>query len=129
MEEKNLQIIIDQLLMNANEFAKTIGVSVDTIYHILKGRNKLSPSVKRKILETYPNISKNWFESGEGEMFTWKEPSAIVKDPGIKYEMSCGYCKEKDKEIAELKDRLLESQQLYIELLKEVSAIRKASSG
>lgn len=122
MEEKQLQILIDQLLMNSNEFAKSIGVSVDTIYHILKGRNKMTAFVKRKIFETYPNLSREWFERGSGEMYTWKSVNSNNKDLNeepVIYKNQCPICKDKDYIIEKL-NKIIEQQQRLIDQIGNV---------
>jgi hypothetical protein len=123
MEEEQLQILIDQLLMNANEFSKTIGVSVDTVYHILKKRNKMSASVKRKILETYPNLNKEWFETGKGEMYTWKEPtekkSEIAEDPSKYSGNLIQQMKDKDFIIQEQQRIIVQQRELIDSILNK----------
>jgi predicted transcriptional regulator len=63
---------MNELLMSISEFARSINASDDTIRNIIKGKTKVTPHITKKILDTYKNINRTWFETGEGEMFAWK---------------------------------------------------------
>lgn len=55
--------------MNANEFAKSIGLNrTDKIYNILNGRNGISFAFARDICKVYNQISFDWLTNGEGDM-------------------------------------------------------------
>jgi len=122
--EERLQIVITELLMSIPEFAREIGVSDDLIYKTLKGKAVITPYLKKKIYDTFPQLNKEWFEEGKGQMYKWK-----LEEKAEKYEISWQKCKQKDNEIAKLRAELNETQKDYIDLLKEVSTLRKHASG
>ncbi len=101
--------------MQVPEFAKSINVSRDTIYNILNGKTQISPSVKRNLFETYKNISREWFEQGIGEMFTWKES----KEPKAKLK-AISNVDDKDF-IIEKYQKLISQQGKIIDMLTEDS--------
>ena len=45
-----------------------------TLYQITTGRNHISTRIKAKILETYPNVSPDYIETGIGDVIA-KRPS------------------------------------------------------
>jgi phage repressor protein C with HTH and peptisase S24 domain len=70
-ENERLQAIIDELGVNPNQFAKSIGRTTAGIYDVLStkgGRVGISKSLASKIVEVYPQVNYNWLLTGEGEM-------------------------------------------------------------
>lgn len=119
--KERLQIIINELLMSISAFARSVDVSDDTIRKILNGKLKPSATVLKKILETYPNINRDWFETGKGEMFTWKNNSGnTLNEKSTGYLKSdCEHCKSKDMIIAEYKAIIRQQRVLIDSLLKQ----------
>lgn len=125
-EIKRLQKIIDELTMLIPEFAKSIDISKDTIYNILSGKTKISLNVKNSIYRTYPNLNRTWFETGEGEMFTWKhKPSEIINEKATEYNKTeCRLCNEKDAIIKEYKN-IITQQRITIDgLLRQIELLQ-----
>lgn len=82
MEEiKNTSQILEAILhfyhINARNFAEKIGTSPTQIYDLRKGKiRKLSPEMTEKILSAYPQISRSFLLTGEGDLFgTQSAPS------------------------------------------------------
>jgi DNA-binding XRE family transcriptional regulator len=122
-EIERLQLIIEQLLMTKAEFAKSIDVSKDTIYNILDGKTKITARVKGNMFKTYTNINREWFETGIGEMFTWKQnlsPGNELKEDEIKYSGNLiQQLKDKDFVITEQRKIISQQRDLIDTLLKK----------
>lgn len=68
-----MSLIIRELGLNNNSFAKTVNVSPTVTFNIVSGRNtKPSYELLEKILFTFDNISAEWLIRGEGSMFRAK---------------------------------------------------------
>ena len=130
MEAERLQIVINELLMSVPEFAKSISVSSDTIYNILRGKTKITPFVKANLFNTYPELSREWFEKGNGEIFRWKNNDSplVIKDREVEYGKVCKLCIEKERYIAALEDRV-EAQKKVIESQEECLKALRALGG
>lgn len=79
--------LIEHKKLNKNSFSKAIGVSPQTLHHIVGGRRtKPSFEVLQKIMQTYSDISPNWMITGQGEMLIrnvkthYPEPDDIEPD-------------------------------------------------
>ena len=74
---ERIKKIMEDYGLKPSSFADRVGVSRPTISQILgeNGRQN-DPSVATidKILKAFPDISKSWFISGEGEMYIRKQP-------------------------------------------------------
>jgi len=136
MEENRLKIVIDQLLMNPNEFAKSINVSSDTIYNILKGKTKLTTGVKKKIFDKYRNLNRDWFTNGKGDIFLSKEEAndnLYVSEEIEHYTVKDDY--NKDRYVKLLLSRIdeqkktIETYEKCIESLTECIDILKSQGG
>lgn len=71
---------IHGLGIDSVEFAKHVGVNSTTMHHIIsdKGRkNKPSLETINKILDKYPELSRDWLEKGVEPKFTLKSGPAI----------------------------------------------------
>lgn len=75
MEEKQqnwqrLEAVIRWANMSTNYFARHIGLARgENLYQIKRGNNGISLNLAERIVNTYPEISKLWLLTGEGEMF------------------------------------------------------------
>ncbi len=70
MDEINrLEKIMQEENMNAAQFSLETGIQSSTLSHILNGRNKMSLSVIRQILNRFPSISSDWLILGNGPMY------------------------------------------------------------
>ena len=75
MEEKQqswqrLEAVIRWANMSTNYFARHIGLARgENLYQIKRGNNGISLNLAERIVKTYPEISKLWLLTGEGEMF------------------------------------------------------------
>ncbi len=75
MEEKQqnwqrLEAVIRWANMSTNYFARHIGLARgENLYQIKRGNNGISLNLAERIVSTYPEISKLWLLTGEGEMF------------------------------------------------------------
>lgn len=120
-ESKRLQLIINELNMLVPEFAHSIGISRDSVYNYLDGTTKISARAKNKLFTTYPNLNKEWFEKGIGEMYTWKNKpentGTLQEDPTKYHPEKCESCADRDKIIEELRNIIVE-QRIIIEQLK-----------
>lgn len=68
-DKERLDALLTHLRKSANELAKSVGYTrTDKIYHIIKGRNGISPAVAKDITTIFDEISYNWLLTGEGEM-------------------------------------------------------------
>ena len=68
-DKERLDALLTHLRKSANELAKSIGYTrTDKIYHIINGRNGISPAVANDITTVFDEISYNWLLTGEGEM-------------------------------------------------------------
>lgn len=74
MKRQIEQLLVEHKLTSA-QFADIIGVQRSSISHIISGRNKPSYDFIQKILLKYPDINANWLITGNGDMFTLKQPS------------------------------------------------------
>lgn len=126
MEEKRLQIIIDELLMSVPEFAISIKISPDTVYNILHGKTKISPYVKGNLFKAYPNINRDWFEKGVGEMYLKDSDKDItaLNEKKADYDSGCKSCREKDIIIEEYK-KIISQQRELIDQLKDLQNLKK----
>lgn len=80
METKDrIKAILDYYNLSASAFAKIIGVkTVQAVYDLTSGKTQtISLSMGGKILSCYPELSKSWLLTGEGEMLksTPKRPA------------------------------------------------------
>lgn len=56
--------------LSVNAFARAIGLNrSENLYQIKRGNNGVSRELAETITKKYPNISKAWLLTGEGEMF------------------------------------------------------------
>lgn len=65
----HLQHLIDALNTTYYSFEKEIGERRMLIQNTIKRNSRLRPSTINKIIKTYPNVSRKWLLSGEGDIF------------------------------------------------------------
>lgn len=67
---ERLSKVIEYSGLNPSEFAVRINAKTkQAVYDLLKGKTKtISPSMKSKILSSFPQVNKVWLLTGEGEM-------------------------------------------------------------
>lgn len=77
--------------LNDNQITKTCGLAVGTIGKSRKPGKDLSTKSVQLVLEHFPEISRNWFLSGEGDMFGNPKKPAFKVYPLIDTAMAeCG---------------------------------------
>lgn len=83
-ENKNwqrLQAVINWAEMSTNHFACHIGLSrSENLYQIKRGNNGISLNLAQRIVEHFPQVSKLWLLTGDGEMLL-EEPQNGVWVP------------------------------------------------
>jgi transcriptional regulator with XRE-family HTH domain len=65
---ERLALILKELNLSKDEFAIAIKVSVGSIYKYLSGEVEITESFQRKLYKSLPSISREWFETGKGQM-------------------------------------------------------------
>ena len=74
---QRLSAVIEWADMTANYFARHIGLPRgENIYQIKRGNNGISRRLAERIVTHFPQISKMWLLTGEGEMFV--EPQSVA---------------------------------------------------
>lgn len=65
-ESERIEFLINHLAHgNANRFADRTGISKANVSKLKNGEIKLKRSIS-KILEAYPQVNRQWLETGEG---------------------------------------------------------------
>ena len=73
---QRLEQVVDWSNMSTNRFALSIGLKrSENLYQIKRGNFGISKELARLICQKYPEISKLWLLTGEGEMLTNTEAS------------------------------------------------------
>lgn len=71
---ERLEKVIEWTGLSTHAFAMKIGMKrSENLYRIMRNKENVSIKLAQLILETYPQISRNWFVYGEGDMFNPKE--------------------------------------------------------
>lgn len=65
--ERLRYLVKDVFLMDAENFAREVGLSGHAIRHMVNGTSNPGMDAMRKICEKYPEVNPNWLLSGEGE--------------------------------------------------------------
>lgn len=89
---QRLQVIIEHREMTTSGFADALGVQRSSISHILNGRNKPSLDFVMKVVNTFSEVSLDWFLKGEGDYPDTSAPftqnsegkTQIVPNPRLK---------------------------------------------
>jgi transcriptional regulator with XRE-family HTH domain len=71
--------LIFKLELNQTSFAKAVGVSHTAIFKTVSGETQPRLVLIDAILNTYPQVSRDWLLEGKGEMFN-NAPAATVAD-------------------------------------------------
>lgn len=68
-DKQRMQTILEYTGLNGKQLALRIGLkSPDSIYHIQRGRNRISTKMADRIGMAFPEIDKGWMLTGNGEM-------------------------------------------------------------
>lgn len=79
-----LERVIKWTGLSVNSFALNLGLKrSENLYQIKKGNNGISRELAGLITSKYPNISKGWLLTGEGDMFIETRKAAF--DEGVPY--------------------------------------------
>lgn len=67
---ERIEAVVKWANMSTNYFARYIGLARgENLYQIKRGNNGISRDVAARIVERFPQISKLWLLTGEGDMF------------------------------------------------------------
>jgi len=72
--------VIGLLQTEQAAFAQAIGVHRTSIYKIVEGVQRLTPSMMRRITSIYPNVSSHFLLTGEGSPFADNGTERIVRE-------------------------------------------------
>ena len=65
--------------MSVNSFARNIGLNrAENLYQIKKGNHGISKELSEAVTAAYPEVSKAWLLTGEGDMFLSGSPERVV---------------------------------------------------
>jgi len=65
--------------LSVNSFARNIGLNrAENLYQIKKGNHGISKELSEAVSAAYPEISKAWLLTGEGDMFMSGSPERVV---------------------------------------------------
>mgnify|MGYP001033370209 CR=1 FL=1 len=68
-DAERINAILQHTGLNGKRFAGRIGLrSPDSIYHIQRGRNRISANMAERIVMAFPEVDKAWLMTGRGEM-------------------------------------------------------------
>ena len=70
--------LIQELGLNKNAFAQSLGKTASVIQHLIDGRNKPGYDLLCKVFEVYPNVSKDWLMEGRGPMLLAGAPEIAL---------------------------------------------------
>ena len=70
--------LIQELGLNKNAFAQSLGKTASVIQHLIDGRNKPGYDLLCKVFEIYPNVSKDWLMEGRGPMLLAGAPEIAL---------------------------------------------------
>lgn len=76
-ERQRLEQVMASEKLQANQFAKEIGVKAGTISNIINGRNNPSLEVLQRVLNRFRTLSSDWLILGVGSMY---RPKGEVPD-------------------------------------------------
>ncbi|MGH2666104.1 helix-turn-helix domain-containing protein [Flavobacterium sp.] len=67
-DSEKINKVLEALDLTIHSFTKKLKYSSSTIYHVINGKNKLSPSMIERIMITFPVVSYRFLKEGEGEV-------------------------------------------------------------
>lgn len=76
-----IKLLISELGENPNSFSKKIGVTASTIATAIERGKGVNTDLIQKIIYVFTNVSLSWLLTGEGNIFTDKEPTKIIAMP------------------------------------------------
>lgn len=130
-EGTRIDLLLDKLDMSQAEFASALGVTTGAVGNWKK--RMMGASVVNKIADTFPQVSREWLMTGEGEIFkniiAQGYQSVFGKTPqelGAKYliELYAERIKKTDELNASLMDAVSEVRSLAEELRRDHEEIR-----
>lgn len=75
--QKRLKYLIEDVLnLSQKDFAEQIGVSRQTINHVIAEKHKMSINTLQLILQRYPNLNMNWLLNGGAHIWRDEEIKA-----------------------------------------------------
>lgn len=81
MSWERLEKVIEWAGMSTHAFAMKIGMKrSENLYRIMRNKENVSIKLAMLILETYPQINRNWLIYGEGDMVVEKDEVFIAGD-------------------------------------------------
>jgi transcriptional regulator with XRE-family HTH domain len=138
-QSERLKIFINTIFETPKSFSDAIGLSSPTtIYDIISGKREITPSVLKKIAGAYPDLNTEWLLNGIGNMHISlsNEPLFSISDKPEPYITQCQLCKEKERTIKLLEERIedlkktISSQEDCINQIRALGGGRsKADSG
>ncbi len=72
---QRLQVIMEHREMTTSGLADALGVQRSSVSHILNGRNKPSLDFVMKVVNTFSEVSLDWFLKGQSDFPTSSTPS------------------------------------------------------
>jgi plasmid maintenance system antidote protein VapI len=79
----DLKTLIDSLHLTASEFSREINVPKSNLSEMMNNKRALSKGVMLKIKARYPQVNMSWMVTGEGEMFSKKEPAMTQESAAL----------------------------------------------
>lgn len=67
-QKHHIASLLEYLKINVSKFERETGVGASTISKAIDRNTALGFGTVQKILDKYPQVSKTWLETGEGEM-------------------------------------------------------------
>ncbi len=103
--DERFQEIIKAYGLNANSFAKKLGISQSTIRNVLGKQSKPGYDLLNNVVRTFPALSCEWLLTGEGEMMN--NNNYRVNEPVAPYGKTFAeVLQEKDLQIEELREMI-----------------------
>jgi plasmid maintenance system antidote protein VapI len=112
-DSERIIALCEYLKIEIAPFARSIGRTPGTIYHIKDGLNKISIKLAKDIAEKYDTIRYEWLLDGRGEML-----NNAVNDQQVVYN-------RKDSDSKELERQLIECQNLLKAVTQERDWLRE----
>lgn len=107
---QRLRLFLDDLGLEQQDFANSLGVSQQVVSNAVNGRTKYPKSdFLILLIENYPNFNLYWLLTGVGEMF--------VENTGTDTQL----VEELKSKNEQLKNDLLDAQQKVIELFERLN--------
>ena len=108
--------LIFKLDLNQTSFAKAVGASHTAIFKTVSGDTQPRLVLIDAILNTFPQVNRDWLLEGKGDMFSNKASNLEVQADNY-LQIYLKQLEEKFEKLLNQKDKLIESQQYLIEHL------------